>query len=366
MNRTMNLADMLTFADITQLTTIASHYECECKPNSKNELIQSILVTLNRKEFISQQIRCLSTDDLRFLNAILFDDRHYFNVEEFIAIISQTNFQVNEPDSLHMQIKKTTPRETIARFKKSGWIFNGRSHDTKYLFSFPHDLKDRFRSELGDYLNSMITYTNEPSVYREEQGLMLEDLGFVLRYIHEQKIELNQNGTMYRRNQQQIMDSLHIHEPLLIKGGWRFGYGRCFHAYPNRLSLIYDYAYHKGYLDETDHKLTLTNLGIERLNQGKREEMEQIVRFWSKTYKSAIPNLPSLLYWIGQCCRDWVTLNTLHEALGWLIKPYYYDTAHSIMEERVIQMMMHLGILRIGKNEEETVVKITVWGQQMV
>ncbi|KAF9118957.1 hypothetical protein BGX30_004195, partial [Mortierella sp. GBA39] len=52
----MNFADMLSYADIGQLTTIASHYQCQCKRNSKHELIQSILVTLNRREFIAQQV----------------------------------------------------------------------------------------------------------------------------------------------------------------------------------------------------------------------------------------------------------------------------------------------------------------------
>ncbi|WP_438351249.1 hypothetical protein ACP8HI_11735 [Paenibacillus sp. FA6] len=367
MNRTMNLADMLTFADIGQLTTIASHYQCECKQNSKHELIQSILVTLNRREFIGQQIRCLSVDDLRFLNAILFDDRQFFNLEEFIAIIRQTSFQIVAADSSNAQVKNSNPRDTIARFKRSGWIFNGLSQDTKYLFQVPRDLKDRFRKELGGYLKSMVTSTGEPAVYREEQGLISEDLGFFLRYVHQQEIEMNQDSAMYRRNQQQIMDSFHISEPLLSKGGWRFGYGRTFHVYPIRLALIYDYAFHKGYIDELDHRLKLTGIGLKWLEQGESEGMVQIVRFWSKLYKRPIPNLSSLVYWIGHCCSEWVTLTSLHEALGWLIKPFYYDTSQTIMEQRVIQMMMHLGLLRIGESEEEgIVVKMTLWGKEMV
>lgn len=53
----MNLADMLTYADIGQLTAIAGRYQCECKRNSKHDLIQSILITLGSREFMDSHIK---------------------------------------------------------------------------------------------------------------------------------------------------------------------------------------------------------------------------------------------------------------------------------------------------------------------
>ncbi|MNP34677.1 hypothetical protein D3C76_1279760 [compost metagenome] len=197
--------------------------------------------------------------------------------------------------------------------------------------------------------------------------MLAEDLSYFLRYVQQQDVELNQDYTMYRRNQQQLMDSFHISEPLLTKGGWRFGYGRTYHVYPSRLALIYDYAIYMGYINDLTHKLELTKAGLEWLAQGKSEIMVQIFRFWLRMYKRPIPNLSSLVYWIGYCCNEWVTLSSLQEAIGWLIKPYYYDSSQSILEQRVIQMMMHLGLVRIGKCEEdETVIKMTVWGKQII
>ncbi|HEY2492588.1 MAG TPA: hypothetical protein VGI33_06740 [Paenibacillus sp.] len=362
----MNLADMLTFADIGQLTTIASHYHCECKHNSKHELIQSILVTLNRNDFIGQQIKNLSVDDLRFLNAILFESRSYFNVEELIAIIRQTSFTVAEGNNLKEHPKAASPREVIARFKKSGWIFNGMTPSTKYLFQVPKDLKERFRRELGSYLRGTITVVGEPSFYREEQGLLAEDLLLLLRYVNEQSVELNLESTMYRKYQQQLMESFHIAEPLLSKGGWRFGYGRTSHMYPSRLALMYDYALHMGYMDELGNQLQLTAKGMEKLEQGKVEGMIPIFRYWSRLYKASIPNITSLVYWIGHCAEGWVTLDSLHDALGWLIKPYYYDTPESMMEQRILQMMVHLGLIRRGESEVDgTVFRMTSWGKKV-
>ncbi|MGF7049925.1 hypothetical protein J2T13_004448 [Paenibacillus sp. DS2015] len=362
----MNLADMLTFADIGQLTTIASHYHCECRHNSKHELIQSILVTLNRNDFIGQQIKSLPVDDLRFLNAILFESRSYFNVEELIAIIRQTSFTVVEGNNMKERLKDPSPREVIARFKKSGWIFNGMTPSTKYLFQVPKDLKERFRKELASYLRGTIIVVGEPAFYREEQGLLAEDLLLLQRYVHEQSIELNSESVMYRKYQQQLMESFHIAEPLLSKGGWRFGYGRTSHMYPSRLALMYDYSLTMGYMEEQGSKLLLTPKGIERLAQGKCEALVHIFRYWLRLYKASIPNITSLVYWIGQCAESWVTLGSLHNALGWLIKPYYYDTPDSILEHRILQMMMHLGLIRRGESEVDgTVFRMTAWGKKV-
>nr|WP_313782379.1 hypothetical protein [Paenibacillus larvae] len=45
---------------------IASTYSCECNSHSKNELIQSILSTVNRREVFEERISRLSMEDIRF------------------------------------------------------------------------------------------------------------------------------------------------------------------------------------------------------------------------------------------------------------------------------------------------------------
>ncbi|WP_145023928.1 hypothetical protein [Paenibacillus sp. Y412MC10] len=356
----MNLADMLSYADIGQLTTIASHYQCQCKRNSKHELIQSILVTLNRREFIAQQVNTVSLQDLRFLNSVLFDSRSFYSVEDLAAVVRQTTFDL-PTNEVH-----ETPREAIARYKRSGWLFNGMTSSTKYLFQMPVDLKDRFRAELGHTLKRKVVKSGEPPVYREEQDLCAEDLMYMLKYVNQQEIELNQEFVMYKRYQQQLMDMFHVSEPLLTKGGWRFGYGRSFNAYPNRMALLYDYAFYHRYIEENGSRLELSGKGAELLESGTKESMVQIFRFWLKLYKSAIPNLASLVYWTGECAKEWVTAASLHDALGWLIKPFYYDTAESILNERIIAMMMHLGLIRIGESPESgMVLKMTAFGQKL-
>lgn len=64
----MNLSDMLSYADISQLSSIAEQYGCECNGHSKHELIQAILANAHQKEVINQSIDRLRLEELRFLN----------------------------------------------------------------------------------------------------------------------------------------------------------------------------------------------------------------------------------------------------------------------------------------------------------
>jgi len=351
----MNLADMLTYADIGQLTAIAGRYQCECKRNSKHDLIQSILVTTGSRDFMTDHIRKCSPQDLRFMNTLLFDERGYFSLEDLLAAARQAAFDA--PDD-----KKNSYRDIVARFKNGGWIFSGASQQTRYMFQVPKDLKERFREQLGENIRERILCSAEPELYRDEGDLCVRDLQVFLRYVSDNEPELNQEGALYKRYQQGLMNALHIPEPLLTKGGWTFGYGRAFGHYPPRLALLYDYARHRRWITEEGFRLKLTLSGKGVLDGGKSESLMQLYFFWLRLYKGAIPNLPSLVYWINAGAREWAAVSSLEEALGWLIKPFYYDDAGSILEKRILRMMLHLGMLRYGETPEGPAVKMTLWG----
>ena len=125
----MNLADMLSYADISQLTRIAQRYGCSCNEHSKHELIQSILTALGRKDVFEHHVLSMSLEELRFLNSILFDQRNLFSLEELVARVQQTRFDGDPADHTI-----PSPRDIIVKFKHSGWLFNGCSPNTKYLF----------------------------------------------------------------------------------------------------------------------------------------------------------------------------------------------------------------------------------------
>lgn len=356
----MNLADMLTFADIGQLSRIANHYECECNGNSKHELIQSILQMIGRREFIKQRVDQLGVEDLRFLNMLLFAGHRQFSLEELIAFAQQSRFTEEAK-------QRESPREVIAAFRQRGWLFNGSTANTRYLFEVPEDLKRRFKETLESRFKANIVKAKaEPAAYREEFDLLTKDLRELLDYVSRHEVPLNAEGIMYRRNQLQLMEKLHVSEAL-VGGGWRFGYGRRFKVYPSRFALLYDYAYHLRLIREEGGVLTLTASGSSFLEENKQEALIQFVSFWLRLYKGPISNLLSLIYWIERCSAQWVTASSLFAQIGFLIRPFFYDTPESIFEERILRMMLHLGLIRIGEDgSSERFVQVTPFGSQAI
>lgn len=356
----MKLADMLTFADIGQLSRMAEHYQCECNLNSKHELIQNLLLVLGRKQYVEHHVAGMSVEDMRFLNALIFDSRRHFTLEELVAFAQQSRFTDAEKE-------KESPRDVITRFRKRGWLFQGTTHNTRYAYEVPEDLNQRFKKALKDRLYGDLERSSvEIPVYREEIGLMSEDLLLFLRFVSEHEISLNSEQVMYRQHQSQLMDFLHIKEPLVGKG-WRFGYGRHFKDYPNRFSLLYDYAFANKLITERSDRLHITPAGSKYLENNEHTPMIQFAQLWLRIYKGPIPNLHSLVYWSIESSSNWVHVGSLFEHLEPLIKPFYYDTPASIFEERILRMLLHLGVVRLGEDElKERYIQLTPVGHSLI
>lgn len=377
----MNLSDMLGYADIQQLSRIADVYRCECNGHSKNDLIQSILSTVSRNDVFEAQISSMKLEDLRFLNSLLFEPRNSFSLEDLLARVQQSRFGEVTVKTEPEQPKKSkrtkknaeaadvplSPREMIAKFKHQGWLFNGFSGPSRYLFQVPNDLKVRFRDTLAKRFAAELQFTDEPPIYRDEQMLIHDDITHLLHYTHHNEVQLTADGSMYKRFILQLLDRFGVQEELPAKGAWRFGYGRHFNQYPNRLSFIYDYCYYAKYINENQAVLSVTATGEERIHSRPPGEAEQIYRYWLKLYKGPITHLLSLVHWINALAGEWVTVESLRSVLVPFIKPYYYDDANTILEQRVMTMMVHLGLLRLGEHPVYgAVVRMTKAGKAIV
>lgn len=376
----MNLSDMLSYADIGQLSKIANVYHCECNGNSKNELIQSILAQINRHEVFEELISGMNIEDLRFLNSLLFESRESYSLEDLIARVQQSRFEdekleqklpAADPPKKSKSKKKASipppppsPRDIIARFKQQGWLFNGFSGPGRYLFQVPNDLKTRFRDTLQRRFAEQLQYTDEPPMYRDEQGLLLDDIKQLLHYVYHNEVQLVSDGSMYKRFLQQLLERMGVQEELPAKGAWRFGYGRHFNQYPDRFSLLYDYCRSVSYIQEGEGVLSVTDAGLERMKTPPSPaEQEQMYRYWLKLYKGPVTNLLSLVHWVHALARDWVTVDSVRGVLLPFIKTYYYDDANAIYEVRLLKMMTHLGLLRIGEHPlYGAVMKVTKTG----
>ena len=323
----MNLADMLSYADIGQLSRIATTYHCECNGNSKNDLIQSILSTVNRRDVFEAQISAMKLEDLRFINSLLFDVRDAFSLEELVARVQQSKFGASPAEmepaaavpndkagvkkkpkrtkaSKEKPVPESGPRETISRFKQYGWLFNGYSGSNRYLFQVPADLKERFKAAMERRFVSQVSYADgEPDAYRDEQLLMGDDVRQLLNFVHHNEIPLTSEGVMYRRSVLQILELFGVKEQLPARGEWRFGYGRRIKDYPNRLSLLYDYCFYNGWIAETNTVLALTVSGRERQALQLPEQPDKLYQFWIRLYRGPIPNIRSIVHWIDKLSR---------------------------------------------------------------
>lgn len=343
----MNLAEMLSYADIQRLSGIARHYNCECSTNSKHELIQAILHAINRNDVVERMIKNLSETDMKFLNTFLFEQRNLFTLEEIIARIKQVHSS-SVPAQKNEQDQTYNPRQMISIYKERGWLFNGTNTKTKYLFQFPEDLKTKISDILQRQFERKIVPTSDPSCYIDHHLLILNDISSLLQYVHQNEIKLTADGVMYKRQLQQLLDLMQVKEALPAKTAWRFGYGRKYKYYPDRFSFIYDYCYYNGYIREENETLILSDQGRERVRSKEKESLKDVYRFWMKLYKSPIYNLQVLVHWMNRLAVHWVTVDSLKQVLCPYIKKFYYDTAENILELRVIRMMMYLGLVRIG------------------
>jgi hypothetical protein len=371
----MNLADMLCYADIAELTRIAETYDCTCSSHSKNELIQSILATVQRRDVMESRVGEMTGNDLRFLNSLVFENRSAYSLEELKARVmgGEPVAVVNTPVSDAVPIPKTgvsrsrkgkntapppppgpdeSARLAITRFKRFGWLFNGFSQQTRTLYQVPEDVKRRLCDALDKRYRTSLVITNEPPVYRDERSLILDDLVHFLVFVRENDLPLTSDGVLYKRQITQALDLFSVRENIPSRGGRRFGYGRRFRDYPDRFSLLYDFAYFQGYIAEEPEKLVLTGEGRSITDGIQKPDPTKLYRFWLRLYKGPIPNLTTLVQWIMRLSDNWVTVSSLNQILQPLIRSYYYDTQQDVLERRILSMLMHLGIIRWGETVE--------------
>lgn len=357
----MNLAEMLNYTDIQELGRIARSYNCECSTHSKNELIQSILSTVGRQRVLDELVAGMEQADIQFLNSLLFEERKAFSLEDLMARAS--NSRPEEKGG-----GEWNPRELVTRFKQRGWLFNGCSRDTQYLFQVPDDLKRRFTEALERHFARKLNYLETmPRVYRDEQNRLAEDIRTFLLLLRQSPLPVNAEGFLYKKQVQQIIGQLSVQEEPVAKTAWRFGYGRRYREYPIRFSFIYDYCFYHGYLEEEGTEVSLTSAGRELAESGSRETVKALYTFWLRLYREPVPNLQALAHWLSRLAEQWVTAESAAQVLCPLIKPYYYDTPRDILESRVLPMLMHLGLVRIGADDGEgTVLQVSALGKSVI
>jgi hypothetical protein len=356
----MNLAELLSYTDIQHLHCIANTYECQCSGHSKNALLQTILSTISRKDILKNRIESLTLTELRLLNSLLFDKEHMFSKEELLGRTKYCMFEGSE----HCQQNE---REIVSKFKKWGWLYHGYTVQDKFLFHIPQDLKKRLRDVLVNRLEQLICIGSEPSSYEDHGCKLSIDIMHFLRYLQQVKrLPLTAGFVLPQRQLTKIIQQMTVRETHVHKHGWRFGYGRMFKMYPNRFSFIYDFCCHFHYIDLNDQCLSITDQAQSFFTFCKTKTDLQLYQYWLHLYRPPIPNLHVIVNWIQRLTTQWVTVETLKQTLCPFIRPYYYDSPETILDERILQMLYYLGIILRGVHEEKgDVVKLSIRGLEV-
>ncbi|RKD25730.1 hypothetical protein BEP19_01955 [Ammoniphilus oxalaticus] len=339
----MRLAEMLSYADIDQLHELARAYACDCNINSKNELIQSLLASIKRQSSIEQQLDGLNQAEFNFLMHIVLDGRQQFSLEDL---------RVKAKFSYPQELDRATYRKLVSVALKKGWVFRGVTRQASSSFEVPADMRKIWADEiLRRELGEQPAYP-QPYAYRDEGFAMIEDMRLFLRYVLDHEPTLTVEGVIYRRNQQQLFELLAAQEEPIEKGGWRFGYGRHFREYPDRFSLIYDFCYYRGYIrEEPGHCLYVTNEAQEANELPAEWLAMELYKFWLRLYKRPVVGLPMLTRLIGRAAQQWVSEEILLQMITPRVRAFYYDQPDSIARQRILKMMVHLGLLRKGLAE---------------
>lgn len=346
----MRMADWLTYTDIEQLRQLNRYYGCECDHHSKKDLICSLLRHVSKKSHLQKMTEELTPAGYRFLQLIMLDPSLSYTMEELLA-----------KGRAALQGESGEPRTFVVDFLKRGWLFPGYSHRTQYLYHIPSDTREQMVELLAaPYKQGGLTQS--PSFYRDEDGQLVSDLYHFLDFLRREIVFITGDGAIHRNQQKQLFKTFYINEEPLTGKEPRFGFGRRYHLYPDRFSLLYDYAFYKEYLVEGDGVISLSESLSGKITHNDGQEGREMYRFWLRLYRKPIPHLPLIIRWIGLLLHsNCLRLEQVYQVVEPWLAPFYYETKTSLFQ-RVIQMLVHVGILRMGIEAGETYLSLTQSG----
>lgn len=345
----MNLPDLLTYADINQLQKMAEHYELP-KTHSKHELIRTLLSNMQRPVWWHDRTQSMSRDEIRFLQLLFLDSREVFNLEELLGKGRQA-----------MEKKDGNPRSLVAKAIKTGLLFPGMEGRHRSLYQVPRDIRKLMIRAFRSQLASKVICEEVPTAYRDEQNCIVTDLEKFLVYVGEKEVRLTAETAIYRRDLQAIMEQMVIREEPIEKKRWRFGFGRRYHQYPDRFSLLYDYAYYRQYIAENGQTLCLTSPLQGKIIKNEKAETEELYNFWLRLYRKPIPALPLIVKWVYLLAHtEWVDLIGLREILDEWLTPYYYMGKEELFN-LLFKMLTHLGVIRFAETAVQMTESGNVW-----
>ncbi|CCQ93626.1 conserved hypothetical protein [[Clostridium] ultunense Esp] len=355
----MRLPDILVYADIHHLSRIAQEYDLQVNLHSKNDLVQSLLQQIFNPHEMKERLERLTPAERSFLLLLLAEERKGYTLEELTHRAKLVVQSDSEGRKVLMKggIGEDSIVEKILRY---GWVYNRKERNVS-IYRIPEDLKEmlvasiipRFQETSGQMGFSVKKVRTERFEVPNDQQIpmSIHDLFRFLRFVKEEWVQLTLDGVIHKRLQGILFRQLSTGESPLTERGWRFGYGRRFRDYPDLFSLLYDYAFARGWIEEKPGVLLLSESGNRLLAGEEQVTPKDLFAFWVSLYRKPIPNLPSLLSLIKLLTKEGFWEEELYRQLEPFISPFYYDNKEKIFQKRVLAPLFWMEGLEVIRRE---------------
>jgi hypothetical protein len=347
----MKLSECLSTADINTLRKISDHYGLTCSKHSKLALLQELLYAFRQGRFLDEAIARWQEGRDEAMLRLCLETRSRFSAEELRGIFQSCGGEAVIDEAI-----------------REGWLFPSSRYGGRLYYYIPDELQAAMRRQLvARFLRNLRRSQEGPLLYQDEGLALVRDLDVFLEYVRHHTVPLTTGGSMYKRNLTQVLELFEVQETPL-QGGWRFGYGRRFHDYPDRLALLYDYAYSARLIVEgEDGYLHAAEDCSDWYGLSEIEQARALMRFYIHLYRRPIARLPQVVHLLAHTAVDWLDSAETLDALAHLVTPYYYDDREQVWRTRILKMLMHLGLIRIGQDETgREWFQITKLGQQLI
>ncbi|TDY50713.1 XPB/Ssl2-like helicase family protein [Alicyclobacillus sacchari] len=351
----MRLSECLNHASISTLQAIARSLQLSCTMYSKLDLVQSILESLRNPLCLAEQFDRWHEEWGVSLRRIALHRRNTFAKEEMEYLLAFAG-----DDTSHC----------LKRALSQGWLFLQNDSPRRHSYIVPKDMQIALREHFHRHWRGEIQVRGDDPLVQVDEGMAaLNDLHTLLQYVQQRDVRLTASGAMYKRHVLQLMELFEVEEPTELPQ-WRFGYGRRTYDYPDRLALLYDFAYDEGMVVERqDERLTVDPARLsDFLSLGRKAQLRRLLQFYMRTYRRPIPRLYDIIATILLLADDWTSSASLYAVCAPQVKAFYYDEPKDVWDKRIVKMLIHLGVARLGYDDEsgERWFQITKLGQELL
>lgn len=325
----MNVIEMLTYSDVFLLQKIAKQMGLHHDGYSKNGYIQTISLHLCDNRFLNQIVSTLSMTEMRLLMRLIAEQSHQMSIEQLLVFAKHCIWD----DS------SWTARTLVHRFVHQGWLYRSHRNNDETLYIFPLDLKHRLMARLVDFFVSATDSLEQlhDNVAIHEPVASAQDLKLLLQFALHHPLPLTKDGAIHQKSMKQLF------ELLPRRGDW--------HPYPERLLLLCQYALNKNLLSlVANEQLLVTTLGKEIIDGSYDTMHHSLISLWIHQYTSAIPNLRTIIYWIMTLAKQPIYVQTMIAKMTPFTFVVADETANDVLDQRIIGMMVHLGLLRASRS----------------